>query len=413
MEHGISFTKKKQFFVFTSAGKPVWTRYGDETDLTTFIGSVTAILYNFQQYYKGEQDYLRYLKTKDITVVFLCTQALYYVCVCKKQESIEAIFQQLDMLHSKVISTLTNNITTMLMNRPNYDARNLMGGTHASLDSMIKTTARTLHFLKGFMPTRMPITQRNQIASIFKNNIRQDVVYGFLMTTNYIIYKYCRKNVSLHHTDASLLANLVTSYNSLRSTMSWAPICLPHFTDDGFLYACIAFIQDSNICIALLSDDASAFNDLKACGNAIEIELQGLKNIIEDSISSIPYSVSNFEAKEISHFIYFSKNYDQFIMSATHPATLEHLQEISKEHYDILLNRYNIAHSLSEINEYYKGNYIKVDVYRNEQIICIRQTDYFLLASMSSLISTTTCMQACNQLLKLLKQEEVNLFIPK
>ena len=119
MENAKSFSKKKQFFVFTSAGKPVWTRYGDETDLTTFIGSVTAILYNFQQYYRGEQDYLRFIKTQDVKIVFLCTQALYYVCVSRKQESVEAIYQQLDMLHSKVISTLTNNITTMLMNRPN------------------------------------------------------------------------------------------------------------------------------------------------------------------------------------------------------------------------------------------------------------------------------------------------------
>ena len=171
MDNIKAFAKKKQFYVFTSAGKPVWTRYGDEADLTTFIGSVTAILYNFQQYYRGESDYLRYIKTKDVTIVFLCTQALYYVCVCKKLESIEAIYQQLDMLHSKVISTLTNNITTMLLNRPNYDARNLMGGTHASLNSMIKTTARALHFIKGFMPTKMPLIQRNQISSIFKNNV--------------------------------------------------------------------------------------------------------------------------------------------------------------------------------------------------------------------------------------------------
>ena len=413
MENAKAFLKKKQFFVFTSAGKPVWTRYGDETDLTTFIGSVTAILYNFQQYYRGEHDSLRYLRTKDVTIVFLCTQALYYVCVCKKPESIEAIYQQLDMLHSKVISTLTNNITTMLMSRPNYDARNLMGGTHTSLDSMIKTTARGLHFIKGFMPTRMSGSSRNQIASIFKNNMHTEVVYGFLMTTKYIIYRYCRKNVSLHHIDASLLANLVMSYTSLRSTMSWTPICLPHFSDEGFLYACITFIQDSEICIALLSDNASAFKDLKACGSLIETEMQGLKPMLEDSIASIPFPVGSFEVKEINHFVYFSKNYDQFIMSGTHPANLEHLQELPKEHYLILMSRYNAAHGISEFSEYFRGNYIKVDVYRNEQIVCVRQGDFLLLASLSSLLTTAASIQACNQLLKILKQEEVNLFISK
>ena len=163
----------------------------------------------------------------------------------------------------------------------------------------------------------------------------------------------------------------------------------------------------------MLSDNASAFKELKTCGNQIETEMQGLKSIIENSIASVPFPVSSFEVKEVNHFIYFSKNYDQFIMSGTHPANLEHLEELPKEHYQILLNRYNLAYSLSETTEYYKGNYIKIDVYRNEQIICLRQQEYFLLASMSSLLSTTICIQACTQLLKLLKQEESTLFIPK
>ena len=413
MELNKNFLKKKQFFVFTSAGKPVWTRYGDETELTTFIGSVTAILYNFQQYYRGELDSLRYLRTKGLLVIFKCTQALYYVCVCRNSESIEAIYQQLDMLHCKVISTLTNNITTMLKNRPNYDARNLMGGTHSSLDSMIKTTARSLQYIKGFFPVKMLSSQRNQIASIFKNNAHQDIVYGFVMTTNYLIYRYTRKNTSLHHIDISLLSNLVTNYTSLRSTMSWTPICLPHFSDEGFLYAWVTFLPESTICIVLLSDNASAFKDLKSCGNAIETELNGLKSVIEDSIRALPYPVSTFEVKEINHFLYYSKNYEQYIMSGTHPSIFEHLNELPKKHYQQTLSRYNAAHKLSEVGEYYKGNYVKVDVYRNELIICMRQQDFELLASLSSLLSVTEVTQACTQLLKVIKQEEPNLFIPK
>lgn len=413
MEHTKTFAKKKQFFVFTSAGKPVWTRYGDETDLTTFIGSVTAILYNFQQYYQRESDVLRFIKTKDVVIVFLCTQALYYVCVCKKQETIEAIYRQLEMLHSKVISTLTNNITTMLISRPNYDARNLMGGTHSSLDCMIKTTARGLHFIKGFGPSRMSAGQRSQIASVFKNHIHVDVLYGFIMTTNYIIYRYTRKNTNLHHIDVALLSNLITSYTSLGSTMSWAPICLPHFSDEGFLYTWVTLLQESSIFIVLLSDNATAFKELKTSGNAIENELVGMKNFIEESIASMPHPVCTFDVKEVNHFVYFSKYYDQFIMSGTHPANFVHLPELPKDYYQQLISRYNQAHNLSEYSEYYKGNYTKVDIYRNEQVICIKNQDYELLASMSSLLSMNTCIQVCSQLCKVLKQEESNLFIAK
>ena len=413
MDFSKQFIKKKQFFVLTSAGKPVWTRYGDETELTTFIGSVTAILYNFQQYYSGELDSLRYIRAKGLLIVFKCTSALYYVCVCRKAEPIESIFQQLDMLHSKVISTLTNNITIMLKNRPNYDARNLMGGTHSSLESMIKTTSRSPHFIKGFGPTKMNFSERNQIANVFKSNIHPDVVYGFLMTTNYLIYRYTRKNVSLHHIDVSLLLNLVTNYTSLRSTMSWTPICLPHFSDEGFLYAWVTFLTDSKICVVLLSDNASAFKELKACGTVIESELNNMKSMIQESIETLPHQVNSFQVKEIIHFIYYSRQYEQFLMSGTHPSHFAHLEEFPKKFFQETFNRYYSAHRISEFSDYYKGNYVKIDTYTNGLVICIRQQDFELLVSMSSFIPLADCMQACSNLLKNIKQEETHLFIPK
>ena len=228
MEEAKSLEKKKLFFVFTSAGKPVWTRYGEENDLATFIGSLAAILYNFQSYYTGAVDALRYMRTLDMLVVFLCKEALFYVVICRlsktkvraTKESLESLHQQLENLHIKVISTLTNNITTTLLNRPNYDARNLMGGTHSALDTLIRTSAMNSYFLEGFMPVKLPYETRNEVHIAFKNHTHEDILYAFLMTPNFIIYRYCRKGVTLHYSDVSLLSNLLASYNSLRSASS-------------------------------------------------------------------------------------------------------------------------------------------------------------------------------------------------
>ena len=228
MEEAKSLEKKKLFFVFTSAGKPVWTRYGEENDLATFIGSLAAILYNFQSYYTGAVDALRYMITLDMLVVFLCKEALFYVVICRlsktkvraTKESLESLHQQLENLHIKVISTLTNNITTTLLNRPNYDARNLMGGTHSALDTLIRTSAMNSYVLEGFMPVKLPYETRNEVHIAFKNHTHEDILYAFLMTPNFIIYRYCRKGVTLHYSDVSLLSNLLASYNSLRSASS-------------------------------------------------------------------------------------------------------------------------------------------------------------------------------------------------
>ena len=419
MEEAKNLEKKKLFFVFTSAGKPVWTRYGEETDLSTFIGSLAAILFNFQNYYTTSTDALRYLRTSDMLVVFLCKEALFYVVICRisktkvraTKETLESLNQQLQNLHIKVISTLTNNITSTLQKRPNFDARNLMGGTHSALDTLIRTSAMNSYFLQGFMPVRLPYDVRNEAYLAFKNHMHEDILYAFLMTPTFIIYKYCRKGVSLHYSDVSLLSNLLSSYNSLRSSSSWTPICLPQYSDEGFVYACINFIQNSQISIALISENANAFKDLKASGDAIEEELLKSRDIIEKCIKEMPYSVAICGIKEVKHFIYCSKNYDQYTMSGINPSTRDFLPEIQKQGYKRLLKRYDTAYYLSNFNDYYRGNYSRVDVYRNEQILCIRTSEYTLLMAFSPLLSRTSVSNISNQMLKWLKQEEPNLFI--
>jgi hypothetical protein len=421
MEEAQSLEKKKLFFVFTSAGKPVWTRYGEETDLSTFIGSLAAILYNFQNYYTTSTDALRFMRTSDMFVVFLCKEALFYVVISRisknrpqaTKETLESLHQQLQNLHIKVISTLTSSITSTLQKRPNFDARNLMGGTHSALDTLIRTTAMTPYFLQGFMPVKMLSDVRYEVHSVFKNFMHEDILYGFLMTPNFIIYKYCRKGASLHYSDVSLLSNLLASYNSLRSASSWTPICLPQYSDEGFVYACINFLQNSQISIALISENANAFKDLKASGDAIEKELQRSKDSLERCINEMPYSVSACGIKEVKHFLYWSKSFDQFTMSGINPYTRVFLPEIQKQGYKRMLKRYDNIYFLSNFVDYYKGNFVRLDIYRNEQVYCNRTQDYVLLLSFSPLINRATVADIAVRMLRWIKQEEQNLFITK
>jgi hypothetical protein len=42
---------RKHYIVLTDAGKPVYTRYGDEMNLAPFIATVSAILPKIQSYF--------------------------------------------------------------------------------------------------------------------------------------------------------------------------------------------------------------------------------------------------------------------------------------------------------------------------------------------------------------------------
>jgi len=413
MEDTTWLKKKKLFFVFTSAGKPVWTRFGEESDMTTFIGSLAAILYKFQHYYTGVSDSLRYLRTKDMCAVFLCTEALYYVCISKGDEALDSLYHQLEMLHTKVISTLTNNITDTLIRRPNYDARSLMGGTHSSLDTLMKTCGKSPSFLEGYMPVRMPGTLRSNIHSAFKSNSHEDLLYGFLLTPTYILYKYCRKGEKLHPVDALLLMNLLASYSSLRSSMSWTPVCLPNYSKEGFLYAYITFMQNTSMSIVLVSDNAGSFKKMKTRGDSMEKELGKISDKLEESILSMPYSVSITEIKELKHFMYMPRGTGQYTMSGFSPSTSQASPEMSSRNYKRLLKRYHHSYRLSKFQEYSRGNFMRLDTYRNEKVLCLRQSEYTLMASFSPMVPTDSVVQSLTSLLKWLKVEEANLFILK
>jgi hypothetical protein len=42
---------RKHYMILTDAGKPVYTRYGDEMNLSPFIATISAILPKLQSYF--------------------------------------------------------------------------------------------------------------------------------------------------------------------------------------------------------------------------------------------------------------------------------------------------------------------------------------------------------------------------
>jgi hypothetical protein len=301
----------------------------------------------------------------------------------------------------------------MLINRPSYDARTLMGGTHAALSTIVKTTAFSPAFLNAFLPVRLHASFRQNIHNAFRSHVNDDVLFGFVMTPTNIIYRYVKKGAELQARDVLLVTNLLTAYTSLRSTKSWTPICLPDYSDKGFLYAYITFIEDSNVGLTLISDNAGAFNSLKSSGNGIERELMNILPAIEEALDKMPYSVSSTEIKELRHFVYCPKSINQYTMPGFDPATKKFLNEMPSKQFRRLLSRYYHAYRWSYVPASSKSNFLRIDVYRNGQVVCMKQNEFTLLASFSPLLNTSSVMNAMNSLIKWLKQEEGNLFIVK
>ena len=147
------------------------------------------------------------------------------------------------------------------------------------------------------------------------------MLFGLVMTTTNIIYRYIKIGAELQAEDVLLVTNLLTAYTSLRSTKSWTPICLPAYKDKGLLYAYITFIEESKVGLTLISDNSGAFNSLKRRGNKIEADLMHIIPEIEDALDKMPYSVGITKIKELRHFAYCPRSINQYSMPGFDPAT--------------------------------------------------------------------------------------------
>ena len=85
---------RRHYFIFTEAGKPIYTRFGDEQVLAPFIASMSAIIPKITSYFwdmnvssKHNQNEVRAIKSRLFNTTILRKGALFYICICNEQKS--------------------------------------------------------------------------------------------------------------------------------------------------------------------------------------------------------------------------------------------------------------------------------------------------------------------------------------
>ncbi|KAJ3399294.1 Vacuolar fusion protein mon1, partial [Chytridiales sp. JEL 0842] len=120
---GVWRQHRKNFFVLSSAGKPVYARYGDLSELSGYIGLMQAII----SFFLDGNDSVESLKAGDNRFVFLRKEPLYLVCASGTGESeSESLLYGLLLYNDKVISmikpkkhNLTSSDAHLLINMVN------------------------------------------------------------------------------------------------------------------------------------------------------------------------------------------------------------------------------------------------------------------------------------------------------
>lgn len=113
----------KNIFIFTSSGKPIYAKSGDEDDLITTFGLLQAVI----SIVLNSGDVMKTITAGDRTITFLLRHSLYFVIVSSTQENGSILLKQLDVLYQQILFILTRKVHTVLENNAATDLRSLLG----------------------------------------------------------------------------------------------------------------------------------------------------------------------------------------------------------------------------------------------------------------------------------------------
>nr|XP_054775013.1 protein SAND-like isoform X2 [Lytechinus pictus] len=395
--------QKKHVFVFSDAGKPIYSRYGKEDKLNPLMG-VMLTLVSFVQL---EKDTLRSFRAGNHLYVFLLRQPLILVAVSKTNESQQQLLMQLTYVYNHIISVLTySRISSIFKKRDNYDLRKLLGGTEIFLDNLIQLMDHDPCFLlTAIRCLPLDSTIRDMIGSAMHSAKVKDLVFAILIADNQLVTLVRMKKYILHPADLHLILNLLNKSTSFKHSDSWLPICLPKFDSSGFLHAHISYLSESPACLVLLTVDKMAFAEMAKCKDKILERLQKNNCIaaIQRAVSKGSFRCQEVGIGDLRHFLYKVRSTAQY---AAPELDAPYNQPDER---DRLLSLYQYTHQ--RIHSPARPLKIMFTVGSKEAVLGWVTGGFELFAIFGPLTTKQAAIFAVNKLLKWIKKEETRLFI--
>lgn len=257
---------KKHFFILSHAGKPIYSRYGDEHKLAGFSATLQAIM----SFVENSGDSIKYIRAGDHQVVFLVKGPIYLVSISATDEPLRALKGQLELLHGQLLLILTKSLEKCFVKNANFDLRPLLGGTETVFSSLIHSFSwNPASFLCSYTCLPLSHTARQAAGAALQDVADADLLFALLLSDSKVISLVGAQKASLHPDDILLLSNFVSSSESFRTTESFSPVCLPKYNATAFLYAYVRYL-DTDTCLILITRNSEAFFHLKDCRARVE-----------------------------------------------------------------------------------------------------------------------------------------------
>lgn len=350
-------SKLKHFLILSSAGKPIYSRHGDDQLVTNYVGVVQTII----SFYQGAKDGLKGFTAGDVRFVVMSKGPLNLVAISRLGESDSQLRTQLEALYMQILSTLTlPNMERMFSNRPSMDLRRPLQGTETLLSALADgfTRGSPSSLLSALECLRLRKTHRQVINNSMLKVKSQNLLYGLIVAGGKLVSVVRPKKHSLHPGDLELIFNMLFEARGVKAGggENWIPICLPGFNNTGYLYMYVSFLsatqpdrevierpssrdkQEEEIAILFISPNKEGFFELRqmrddlveACISILDIisvliipqqlhSNDGMESIRSAVLKGRPSCVDIAPGSVARHFLYKSKGNVQFTMPSYEP----------------------------------------------------------------------------------------------
>ncbi|KAJ3449777.1 sand protein-related [Anaeramoeba flamelloides] len=393
---------KKHYLVLTQAGKPIYTRYGSSSKLSSFICVPQALV----AFVTDLGDEIKSLKAGKHNIVFDIKGPIILVCVSKLDESTEQILKQLKYLYSQIVFFLSIRGIEMLNDRPQLDLRVYLGGTYKFFDSLIHRMNSYDFITDSTKFLKLGISIREKVANALLDTKSKFLRFAILSSDSGIIQLTQTKKKTLSTHDLFLLQNF-SQDPAFRSNEIWSPLCLPDYNPKALVHAYLNYIdQKQKICLLFISLDPTGFMMLKTqCEKVVKnLEKDGTLDKIIDAVESAEsFNVKKLQIKKLKHILYVNRGNNQcFTVKPSLPYSL-------KDEKKRLYSLYKTARSELLLNSKLQNKKYLSTSERETLLVTI--TDYYELYTVfHPLISKNEVNEGELQVLNFIKKNEESLF---
>ncbi|KAH8676626.1 trafficking protein Mon1-domain-containing protein [Tricladium varicosporioides] len=418
--------KLKHYLILSSAGKPIWSRHGDQNLINGYIGIIQTII----SFYQEASDPLLGFTAGGTRFVVATEGPLYFVAISKLGESDAQLRSQLKALYMQILSTLTLPTLKQLFTiRPNTDLRRPLDGTETLLASLADTFTKgsPSALLSALECLKIRKSQRHVINNTLLKARNDKLLYGLIVAGGRLVSVVRPKRHSLHPSDLSLIFNMLFEAGSVKAGggENWIPLCLPGFNSSGYLYMYVSFLsahgdkdssaerpstagssRDDEIAVLLISADKESFFELKQMRDDVvnQLETNGSMDIIRTAVrQGRPSTTDIVPGTIIRHFLYKSRTNVQFAMPSFSP----HFSSLLAKRR--LMSLYHNIHASTHA----KHSHVKVLHCVSRDSISLAWTtplfEFYCVAGPNA--SRVTLAQSANKVIQWIKREEERIFI--